>query len=74
MEDPDNAVDEMQQLTDVHDRFYDFLFQYSEFRQPHDGADDNHAERDFLYRYVAVASSMRSVACWCILTRGNVPF
>lgn len=62
MEDPDNAVDEMQQLADVHERFYDFLYNYSEFRQPEQGADDDQAERDFLYRYVSLARIMRSVA------------
>ena len=61
MEDPDDAVNEMQQLLDVHDRFYDFLFQYSETRQ--DGAEDGHDERAFLYRYVSDARIMRSVAC-----------
>jgi hypothetical protein len=57
MENPDEAVDEMQQLNDVYLRFYDFLYNYSEFRQPEHGTDDDRAERDFLYRWVSLGQN-----------------
>lgn len=50
MADPDNAVDEMQQLADVHLRFYDFLHNYCEFAQPADGADEDGGDRLYVYR------------------------
>lgn len=56
MDDPENAVDEIQKLNDVFLRFYDFLYNYSELRQLEHGIND---DRDpvYVYRYASQAKA-----------------
>jgi hypothetical protein len=54
MEDPDTAVDELQQLHDVRERFYDFLWNYEvALAQADESPGSSQAETSFPYRCAA---------------------